>query len=117
VTVAHRGFQHDTEVLIRQVDGHLATLRMTPGPYDVTLAERIAAALRAMVRATTRASAADRARVRAAVHYFVLRRDGRRDRRVARSLTEDLRIINGTARELGRHDLVVAYEELLPDPA
>lgn len=117
MSVRRRGSQHDSEVLIRQVDSQLATLRMAPGPDDVTLAERLASALRALVVATTGASAADRARVRAAVHYFVLRRDPRHDRRPARPLAEDLRVINGTARELGREDLVVAYDGLVADLA
>lgn len=117
MTALQRGFQHDTEVLIRQVDGHLATLRITPGPHDVPLAERLAVVLRALVVATTRASAADRARVRAAVHYFVLRRDIRHDRRPGRPLTEDLRVINRTARDLGREDLIVTYDEVLAEPA
>jgi hypothetical protein len=58
------------------------------------------------VRATATASATDRARVRAAVHYFVLRRT----RRPVRSLRKDLCIVNGTARQLGRDDLVVAAD-------
>jgi hypothetical protein len=117
VGASQRGFQHDTEILIRQIDSHLATVRMVSGPHDVTLAERLAAVLRTLVVATTRASAADRALVRAAVHYFVLRRDPRRDRRPARSLGEDLRIINRTACDLGREDLVVALDGLVPEIA
>lgn len=114
-----RGVQHDTEVLIRQVDIHLETLRTAPEPHDVMLAERLAATLRALIEATGKASAADRARVRAAVHYFVLRRDGlrrdsRHDRRPDRPLSEDLRVINRTARELGRADLVVTYDGVVP---
>jgi hypothetical protein len=118
---SQRGFQHDTDVLIRQVDNHLARLRATPGSHDVALAERLAAALRALVVTTTSASAADRARVRAAVHYFVLRRDLRRDlgrdRRPARPLEEDLRVVNRAARDIGREDLVVANETLVSEMA
>ncbi|HYN95318.1 MAG TPA: hypothetical protein VES42_15835 [Pilimelia sp.] len=114
---ARRGLEHDTDVLVRQVDSHLATLRLAPGRHDVALAELVAEALRALLVGTAGASAADRARVRAAVHYFVLRRDSRRDRRPTRALTEDLRVVNRVARELGRDDLVVTYGDLLPEPA
>jgi hypothetical protein len=107
VTGPQRGLQHGTEVLIRQVDGHLATLRGTPGRHDLPLAERLAGLLRELVVSTTRASAADRARVRAAVHYFVVRRRGRLDRRPTRSLIEDLRVMNQIAHDLGRDDLLV----------
>lgn len=100
-------------ILIRRLDGHLATLRGRPGWHDLVLAERLAGSLRELVTSTATASAADRARVRAAVHYFVMRR-----RRLARSLvgdrrmlTGDLRMINETARRLGREDLVV-----IPNP-
>jgi hypothetical protein len=117
VGVSQRGFQHDTDVLIRQVDNHMTTLRAAPGPYDVTLAERLAEALRALVVATARASAADRARVRAAVHYFVLRRDLSRDRRPGRPLDEDRRVINRAARDIGRDDLVVTDDGLVPEVA
>jgi hypothetical protein len=96
-------------LLIRRLDGHLATLRGRPGRHDIVLAERLAVSLRELVTSTASASAADRARVRAAVHYFVMRR-----RRLARSLvgdrrmlSGDLRVINETARRLGREDLVV----------
>jgi hypothetical protein len=98
----------DTDVLIRQIDNHMATLRAaTSQRYDIALAERLAASLRALVVETARASAADRARVRAGVHYFVLRRDTRHDRLPTRSLAEDVRVVNRIARDLGRDDLVV----------
>src|SRR5690625_1842480 len=94
---------------MRRVDGHLATLRLTRQRHDVALAERLAASLRELVTSTTAASAADRARVRAAVHYFVMRR-----RRLARALVGerrmingDLRVVNDTARRLGREVLVI----------
>jgi hypothetical protein len=106
VTAPLRGLQHDTDVLIRQVEGHLATLRAAPGRHDLILADLLAALLRELVVSTTRASAADRARVRAAVHFFVARR-GRHERRPARSLTEDLRVVNRIAHDLGRDDLLV----------
>ncbi|HZN71041.1 MAG TPA: hypothetical protein VFC00_05060 [Micromonosporaceae bacterium] len=101
-----RGLRHDSDVLIRQIDGRLATLRAGQ-VVDIGLAERIAEVLRKLVVDTTRASAADRARVRAAVHFFVVRRDGRNDRRPARPVADDIRIVNQIVRELGRTDLVV----------
>jgi hypothetical protein len=102
VTALERGFQHDTDVLIRRVDGRLAGLRADDPEF--ALVERLAASLRDLVQSTTGASAADRARVRAAVHHFVVRRDGRRP---VRSLVEHLRVVNEIARALGRDDLVV----------
>lgn len=107
VKIAERGFQHDTDVLLRQVDGHLARLRTSGGRHDLGLAEGLAASLRRLIVDTTRASAADRARVRAAVHFFVLRRDSRQDRLPVRSLGAAQRVINDIARDLGRDDLVV----------
>jgi hypothetical protein len=102
-----RGLRHDSDVLIRQIDGRLATLRSDRAIEDIGLAERIAEVLRKLVVDTTRASAADRARVRAAVHFFVVRRDGRIDRRPARPVSNDIRIVNEIVRELGRQDLMV----------
>jgi hypothetical protein len=99
----------DTEVLIRQVDRRLAALAASPGRYDVQLAERLAATLRALLEFTGSASAADRARVRAAVRYFVVRRGGPLGR-PRQSLLADLRVVNRTAVDLGRDDLVVAYD-------
>lgn len=101
------GLQHDTDVLIRQVDGHLVRLRASRGNHDLGLADRLAASLRRLIVDTTRASAADRARVRAAVHFFVLRRDARHDRLPVRCLAADQRVINEIAHRLGRDDLVV----------
>jgi hypothetical protein len=104
MTVVHRGFQHETDVLIRRVDAQLARLRSARHPHDLDLAERLVACLRQLILATTHASAADRARVRAAVHYFVLRRAGHRS---IRPLVADLLVINDVARRLGRPDLCV----------
>lgn len=104
MTVVHRGFQHETDVLIRRVDAQLARLRSARQALDIDLAERLVACLRQLILATTHASAADRARVRAAVHYFVLRRAGRRS---IRPLVADLLVINDVARRLGRPDLCV----------
>ncbi|MEV0397112.1 hypothetical protein [Polymorphospora rubra] len=106
MTGIQRNFQHDTDVLIRQVDNHLSVLR-AGAVNDLRLAELLAASLRDLVVSTTRASAADRAWVRAAVHYFVLRREGRHRGRSIRSLTADQRVINEVALALGRPDLVV----------
>ncbi|MEV7226376.1 MULTISPECIES: hypothetical protein [Polymorphospora] len=116
MTGIQRNFQHDTDVLIRQVDNHLAVLR-TADAGDLGLAERLAASLRDLVVSTTRASAADRAWVRAAVHYFVLRREGRHRGRSIRSLTADQRVINEIALALGRPDLVVDGVTPLAGPA
>ncbi len=113
MTVEH-GFQHGTDVLVRQVDRRLATLRLAARPQEVALAERLAASLRGLIVATAGASAADRARVRAAVHRFALRRDLPYP---GRSLTADLRLVNQTALDLGRGDLVVAHDGPLADPA
>ena len=107
VTVRDRGFQHDTDILIRQVDSHLIRLRASRGNHDIRLADQLAASLRRLIVDTTRACAADRARVREAVHFFVLRRDARHDRLPVRSLTADQRVINEIAQRLGRDDLVV----------
>jgi hypothetical protein len=104
MTVVHRGFHHETDVLIRRVDAQLARLRAARPPHDVDLAERLVASLRQLILATTHASAADRARVRAAVHYFVLRKAGRRS---IRPLVADLLVVNDVAQRLNRPDLCV----------
>jgi hypothetical protein len=109
-----RGLRHETDVLLRQLDGNLAGLRADRDPTDVMLAERITEVLGHLVTETIRASAADRAKVRAAVHYFVLRRDGRGERRVARALTEDVRVVNEILAALGRRDLRI---QPVPEPA
>jgi hypothetical protein len=108
--VSSRGFQHDSDVLRRQVDRQLALLRAAPPSHESALAERLAACLRELIESTTRSSAADRARVRAAVHYFVLRSGHHRhhERMAApRSLVADQRVVNEIAVHLGRPDLVV----------
>ena len=98
--------RHDSDVLLRQLDGHLAALRaglagrVRVGTADV--AERVADALRQLVADTSRASAADRAPVRAAVHYFVSRPG--QDRRPTRTLRDDVRIVNDILGELGPGD-------------
>lgn len=103
-----RGNRHETDVLLRQIDGHLARLaanRLVPLD-DLLTAERIADALRRLVIETTHASAHDRARVRAAVHFFVVRRDPRQDRRPARPLSVDVRVISEIMGQIGRTDLI-----------
>ncbi len=100
---AWRDVGHESEVLLRQLDGHLASVRAERDPNDVALAERVAAALRRLVVETAFASAADRARVRAAVHYFVLRRDAR--------------VVNEIVRGLGRADLLLGAPAPVPEPA
>ncbi|MEV1286978.1 hypothetical protein [Micromonospora sp. NPDC049679] len=107
MTGVERGFQHDTDVLVRLVDSQLAILRNRCRGADLALADAIAASLRELIVCTTRASAVDRARVRAGVHYFVLR-EGRPGRRGGRSLSADQRVVNEIALRLGRPDLVVA---------
>jgi hypothetical protein len=104
--------RQDSDVLLRQLDGHLAVLRA--GGADVGAAERVASALRRLVADTNRANAVDRARVRAAVHVFVSRRPGTAATaryaslpgrpnapRRTRSLRDDLRIVNDILGDLG----------------
>ncbi len=117
MTGTHRMLQQDCEILLRQIDGRLATLRSRRSEADeLAEVERTAAALRRLVADTARASAADRARVRAAVHYFVSSGrtrtpswrygtpglPGRRnDRRLGGSLGDDVRVVNEILRDLG----------------
>ncbi|HEY0697317.1 MAG TPA: hypothetical protein VGD43_05850 [Micromonospora sp.] len=107
MTVVQPASQDRADVLIRKVDGHLAALRAGLRGSEFELAERLAQALRELVADTSQASAADRARVRAAVHYFVLRRESRGQLVPVRSLAAAQQLINRTARDLGREDLVV----------
>jgi hypothetical protein len=105
--LALRGVRHESEVLVRQVDGRLATLRARlvdqggswATDVDLVRAEEAATRLRTLVAQTTNASAADRARVRAAVHYFVGLRNTR-ERRTQRTLAQDLVIVNEIVRGL-----------------
>lgn len=121
MALVQRDFRHDSDVLIRRIDDRLASLRFaslrTPtfrsaspraaSQADLALAECIADVLRQLVADTAWASAADRARVRAAVHFFVVRRNGRNDRRPARSFKENARVVNEIVRDLGRADLAL----------
>jgi hypothetical protein len=115
MTAVHRGVPHDTDVLIRQVDRHLARLRLRPQGRDLDLAERIAACLRNLIVDTAHASAADRARVRAAVRFFVAGRQSPGPS--VRSLAADQRVVNDVARRLGRSDLVIAEAAASTDPS
>jgi hypothetical protein len=87
---------NDSELLLRQLDGHLADLRADGDPGEFALAEHLVAALRQLVTETAQASAAERARVRAAVHYLVRTPGyGRRLRaRRPQPITEDVRVVN-----------------------
>lgn len=95
-----RGHRHESDVLIRQLDGHLARLEARRELEDLALAQRIAAKLRQLITDTIRSSAVDRARVRAAVHYFVVR-----------PVHLGLWVVNDILRDLGRDDL------LIPEPS
>ncbi|MET8083252.1 hypothetical protein [Micromonospora sp. NPDC005237] len=95
-----------TDVLIRKVDSHLATLRGGLHGPELELAERLARCLREMVVSTAQASAADRGQVRVAVHYFVLRRESRGRLLSMRSLVVAERVVAKVARQLGRVDLL-----------
>ena len=96
-----RSHQHESDVLLRQLDGHLARLEARNEHQEqLALATRIAARLRELITDTMRSSAVDRARVRAAVHYFVVR-----------PIHLGLWVVNDIMRDLGRDDL------LIPEPA
>jgi hypothetical protein len=103
--LALRGIRHESEVLVRQVDSRLATLRAHLADHpsgsgvDLVRAEEAAVRLRTLVAQTTEASAADRARVRAAVHYFLGLRNTR-ERRPQRTLGQDMVIVNEIVRDL-----------------
>ncbi|KAB1935809.1 hypothetical protein F8271_21315 [Micromonospora sp. ALFpr18c] len=101
-----RNVEPGTDVLIRKVDSHLATLRGGLHGPELELAERLARCLRELVVSTAQASAADRGQVRAAVHYFVLRRESRGRLLSVRSLTAAERVVDKVARQLGRVDLL-----------
>ncbi len=95
-----RSHHHESDVLLRQLDGHLARLEARREHQELALATRVAAGLRQLIKETMRSSAVDRARVRAAVHYFVVR-----------PIHLGLWVVNDILRDLGRHDL------LIPEPA
>jgi len=108
-----RGLRHESDVLLRQLDGHVASLRLDR--EDGRLAEQAAATLRRLIAETASASAADRARVRAAVHYFMLRRSARGFRRPPRGLRDNVRVVNELLTALGRDDLAIGTEAV-PEP-
>ncbi|GIH10936.1 hypothetical protein Rhe02_90030 [Rhizocola hellebori] len=95
-----RSHQHESDVLLRQLDGHLARLEARREHHELALATGVAARLRELITDTMRSSAVDRARVRAAVHYFVVR-----------PIHLGLWVVNDIMRDLGRHDL------LTPEPS
>jgi hypothetical protein len=95
-----RSHQHESDVLLRQLDGHLARLEARHEHQELALATRVAGRLRQLITDTMRSSAVDRARVRAAVHYFVVR-----------PIHLGLWVVNDIMRDLGRDDL------LIPEPA
>ncbi|MFF5179171.1 hypothetical protein ACFY2Q_14225 [Micromonospora sp. NPDC000316] len=101
-----RHVESGTDVLIRKVDSHLATLRGGLHGPELALAERLAHCLRELVISTAQASAADRGQVRVAVHYFVLRRESRGRLLSMRSLAVAERVVSKVARQLGRADLL-----------
>ncbi|MEU5780809.1 hypothetical protein [Micromonospora lupini] len=101
-----RHVEPGTDVLIRKVDSHLATLRGGLHGPELELAERLASCLRELVVSTAQASAADRGQVRVAVHYFVLRRESRGRLLSMRSLAVAERVVAKVARQLGRVDLL-----------
>ncbi|MET0414799.1 MAG: hypothetical protein ABW022_02105 [Actinoplanes sp.] len=112
MAVEPRHVEPGTDVLIRKVDSHLATLRGGLHGPELELAERLARCLRELVVSTAQASAADRGQVRVAVHYFVLRRESRGRLLSVRSLAVAERVVGKVARQLGRLDLLA---ELHPD--
>jgi len=93
-----RGVRHESEVLLRQLDGRLVTLRARRLD-NLAQAELVADHLRRLVTQTTQSSAVDRARVRAAVHYFLGVRNARGPRR-PRPLAEELRVVDDMVRGL-----------------
>jgi hypothetical protein len=117
MAVAGFGVPPETDLLICQVDRHLARLRTARGHHDLDLAERLAGCLRQLITDTASASAADRARVRAAVRYFVLRRAARLDRLPVRSFAADQRVIGEIARQLGRDDVALTADTWEAGPA
>ncbi|MCX5070606.1 hypothetical protein OOJ91_32700 [Micromonospora lupini] len=106
MTAEPRHVEPGTDVLIRKVDSHLATLRGGLHGPELELAERLARCLRELVVSTAQASAADRGQVRVAVHYFVLRRESRGRLLSMRSLAVAERVVAKVARQLGRVDLL-----------
>jgi hypothetical protein len=104
---ARSRYRTESEILLRQLDSHLAWVR-TSAPQDFAMAERIAAALRRLVDDTTRSSAADRAMVRAAIHFVVVRKHRTGStRHPHRPVSADVPVLNEIVTALGRDDLAL----------
>jgi hypothetical protein len=106
-----RAASHESDVLLRQLDAHLAWVQAR-SPHDFALAQRIAANLRRLVAETARASAADRAMVRAAVHFVVVRRERHHHhhaRLPQRPVSADVPVFNEIVTALGRQDLALSF--------
>jgi hypothetical protein len=105
----HRGAGTESEILLRQLDSHLAWVRSS-SPEDFPLAERIAVTLRRLVDETVRSSAADRAMVRAAVHFVVVRKHRMGSaRHPQRPVSADVPVLNEIVAALGRDDLALQH--------
>jgi hypothetical protein len=105
MTPMSRGVAHESEVLVRQLEGRLSTLRATrarlgSAPDDLDLAEQLVATLRRLIADTAHACATDRGRVRAAVHYFVGLRNARDTVRFHRTLADEIRVVHEMVRGL-----------------
>lgn len=106
---AVRRSRTESDVLLRQLEGHLAWVRMS-APHDLPMAERIAAALRHLVADTSRSSAADRAMVRAAIHFVVVRKHRTGStRHPHRPVSADVPVLNEIVTALGRDDLALQH--------
>ena len=102
-----RRHRTESEVLLRQLDRHLAWVQSS-SPEDLATAEQIADALRRLVAETTRASAADRALVRAAIHFVVVRKHRVGSlRHPHRPVSADVSVLNEIVSALGREDLAL----------
>jgi hypothetical protein len=106
MTPMSRGVAHESEVLVRQLEGRLSTLRAARNDGasvdDLHLAEQLVSTLRQLIADTVHASATDRGRVRAAVHYFVGLRNSRDSVRVHRTIADEVRVVNDMVRGLPR---------------
>jgi hypothetical protein len=104
---APRTSRSESEVLLRQLDSHLAWVR-TSAPQDLAMAEQIAGTLRRLVADTIRSSAADRAMVRAAIHFVVVRKHRVGSiRHPHRPVSADVPVLNEIVSALGREDLAL----------
>jgi hypothetical protein len=107
--------RRECEVLLERIEGRLSTI----APAERAAAERTADALRRLVAETARACATDRARVRAAVHFFASRGKARipagrhasvptafrrSTGRPARSLDDDVRVVNEIIQDLRKSE-------------